>query len=214
MNQTCFSMCVSLVSVFLMNISCLYADEVKLALGTKIDKHELKNKSDNFIYHDGRVWAQAEFTPSKKETVTFVWTRDSKPYVQIKTSIKFSPRYRTQAYVTAHPGVWHVAVKSESGVILAEKNFSIEGRGGIVDTHLKEKPQSENANKKVREKTIKVASAPTIKEKSVSGIAEALKAINPTESQSLANKESVKKNSVQKPVQQGNIEAKIMTSKA
>ncbi|MES2252702.1 MAG: DUF2914 domain-containing protein [Pseudomonadota bacterium] len=165
----------SLAGVFLLNTALVCAEGAKLVLGTKVEKHIVQNERDHFAFHDGQVWAQIELKPSTDGHVTFVWTRDGHPYSEFKTPTKHSDRYRTHAFVTARPGKWHVAVKSEADIILAEKDFVIDGDidhpHDAIHTHTVQKAD-----------TVKAATKET--EKPVSGITEALKAINPTDTKS------------------------------
>ncbi|MES2607565.1 MAG: DUF2914 domain-containing protein [Pseudomonadota bacterium] len=167
----------SLAGMFLLNTALVCAEGSKLVLGTKVEKHVMQNERDHFAFHDGQVWAQIELKPSTDGHVTFVWTRDGKPYTEFKTATKKSDRYRTQAFVTAHPGKWHVAVKSDANVVLAEKDFSVDGMDGVTEglspTNAIQKKSKEKADIK-----------PPVKDetKTVSGINEALKALNPTDS--------------------------------
>lgn len=159
----------SLAGIFLLNSALVYAGGAKLVLGTKVEKHIMQNEGDNFAFHDGQVWAQIELKPSTNGNVTFVWTRDGKPYSEFKAATKKSDRYRTQAFVTTRPGKWHVAVKSDANVVLAEKSFVIDGMDG--STSSKEAPKAEKEN---------------VDTKKVSGINEALKAMNPTDAKTEA----------------------------
>lgn len=163
----------SLAGIFLLNTALVCAEGAKLTLGTKVEKHVVQNERDHFAFHDGQVWAQVELKPSTDGHVTFVWTRDGKPYTEFKTATKNSDRYRTQAFVTARPGKWHVAVKSDANVVLAEKDFIVDG----VDSSMTSKPNDTKATPKIPVKVDEKADT-----QKVSGINEALKAMNPTDS--------------------------------
>jgi hypothetical protein len=89
----------------------------------------------------------------------------------LKVATKQSPHYRTQAFVTARPGKWHVAVKSDTNVVLAEKDFIVDG----IEQHhnVLSKPEAEAQNHAEK--------SPATQEKAVSGVTtEASKAIHPT----------------------------------
>jgi hypothetical protein len=159
----------SLAGMLLLNTAVVYAGSAKLALGTKVEKHVVQNERDNFAFHDGQVWAQIELKPSTDGQVTFVWTRDGKPYSEFKVTTKKSDRYRTQAFVTARPGKWHVAVKSDANVVLAEKDFVVDGMDGSMTS----KSHDAKTEPKARKENVDT--------KKVSGINEALKAMNPTD---------------------------------
>jgi hypothetical protein len=161
-----------LAGIFLFNTALVCAQGAKLTLGTKVEKRVVQNERDRFAFHDGQVWAQIELKPSTDGHVTFVWTRDGKPYSEFKSTTKRSDRYRTQAFVTARPGKWHVAVKSDANVVLAEKNFVVDG----VDGSMTSQPHDTKATSKVVQKVEEKADT-----QKVSGINEALKAMNPTD---------------------------------
>ena len=165
----------SLAGMLLLNTALVYAGGAKLVLGTKVEKHVMQNERDNFAFHDGQVWAQIELKPSADGNVTFVWTRDGKPYSEFKVATKKSDRYRTQAFVTARPGKWHVAVKSDANVVLAEKNFVIDG----MDSDTSSKPRDEKAASKSEKKDVDA--------KKVSGINEALKSMSPADAKPETN---------------------------
>ncbi len=165
----------SLAGMLLLDTALVYAGGAKLVLGTKVEKHVMQNERDNFAFHDGQVWAQIELKPSTDGNVTFVWTRDGKPYSEFKVATKKSDRYRTQAFVTARPGKWHVAVKSDANVVLAEKNFVIDG----MDSNTASKPRDEKAAPKSEKKDVDT--------KKVSGINEALKSMSPADAKPETN---------------------------
>lgn len=160
----------SLAGIFLLNSAIVCAQGAKIVLGTKVEKHVMQNERDHFAFHDGQVWAQIELKPSTDGDVTFVWTRDGQPYGEFKTATKQSDRYRTQSFVTARPGKWHVAVKSQENVVLAEKAFVVDGAAS-VDGSMASTSQDAKRAPKAKEK---------IDSKKVSGINDALKAMNPT----------------------------------
>lgn len=189
----------SLTGIFLLNTALVCAESAKLVLGTKVEKHVVQNERDHFAFHDGQIWAQIELKPSNDGHVTFVWTRDGKPYTEFKATTKKSDRYRTQAFVTARPGKWHVAVKSDANVVLAEKDFVIDG----VDESMK--PTSNNAKVALKTEEKEVT-------KKVSGINEALKAMNPTEQKPEA-KADPKKTADAKPVDAKPADTKPMDAK-
>lgn len=172
----------SLAGMLLLNTALVYAGGAKLVLGTKVEKHVMQNERDNFAFHDGQVWAQIELKPSTDGNVTFVWTRDGKPYSEFKAATKKSDRYRTQAFVTARPGKWHVAVKSDANVVLAEKNFVIDG----MDSDTASKPRDEKAAPKSEKKDVD-AKKKDVDTKKVSGINEALKSMSPTDAKPETN---------------------------
>lgn len=180
----------SLAGIFLLNTAVVYAGGAKLVLGTKVEKRVLQNERDHFAFHDGQVWAQIELKPSTDGHVTFVWTRDGKPYSEFKSTTKRSDRYRTQAFVTARPGKWHVAVKSDANVVLAEKDFVVDGVDGSMTSKPHDVKETPKAAQKAEEK------ADTQK---VSGINEALKAMNPAETKP-ADKPAVKADTSPKKV--------------
>ncbi|MDP3372177.1 MAG: DUF2914 domain-containing protein [Candidatus Paracaedibacteraceae bacterium] len=198
MNQMHRSLCLALAVISLMIPQSTYAMTSQLSLGTKLEKRELKNQSNHFSIDDGFIWAQLELNPSKNGKVCFIWTLNGKPYTKFNTPIKNSPRYRTQSYVTARTGHWHVTVMSDAKVVLAEKDFIVEGKvmtekSSSTVIHDKSKL---NFNDKAQK------AAPT-KEKSVSGIAEALKAISPSDTR-IINKSTLKKHATkvsEKPIE-------------
>lgn len=160
----------SLAGVFLLNTALVCAEGSKLVLGTKVEKYVMQNERDHFAFHDGQVWAQIELKPATDGHVTFVWTRDGKPYSEFKATTKQSDRYRTQSFVTARPGKWHVAVKSQENVVLAEKDFVVDGMDGM-DNGMASKSHDAKKASKTTENT---------DSKKVSGINDALKAMTPS----------------------------------
>ena len=165
------ALCLSLTGMLLFAAPHANASGAKLVLGTKVEKHVIQNERDHFAFHDGQVWAQIEIKPSVDGHVTFVWTRDGHPYSEFKVITKQSPHYRTQAFVTARPGKWHVAVKSDANAVLAEKDFVVDG----VEQHhnVLSKPEADVLNHAEK--------SPATQEKVVSGVTtEASKAIHPT----------------------------------
>ena len=163
----------SLAGMLLLNTAPVCAEGAKLILGTKVEKHVMQNERDHFAFHDGHVWAQIELSPATDGHVTFVWTHNGHPYTEFKATTKQNNRFRTQAFVTARPGKWHVAVKSDANVVLAEKDFVVEGMDNAHET------ASVSPVKKKVEK-VQQKSAATDEEKNISGITDALRAINPT----------------------------------
>ena len=183
----------SLAGIFLLNTALVCAESAKLTLGTKVEKHVVQNERDHFAFHDGQVWAQVELKPSTDGHVTFVWTRDGKPYTEFKTATKRSDRYRTQAFVTAHPGKWNVAVKSDANVVLAKKDFVVDGVDG-VDGSMTSQSHGTKATPKAAPKVAQKVEEKADTQK-VSGINEALKAMNPTDPKpevKTADKQAVK----------------------
>jgi len=160
----------SLAGVFLLNTALVSAEGAKIVLGTKVEKHIMQNERDNFASHDGHVWAQIDLKPSTDGHVTFVWTRDGHPYSEFKATTAQGDRYRTHAYVTARPGKWHLAVMSEANVVLAEKDFVVDGDA----SHPHDAAHANTLHKADAAKETKPAM----------GITEALKAINPTDTKS------------------------------
>ena len=188
--------CLGLASAFLLNMQIVCAEQAKLILGTKVDNHVMQNEKSRFAFHDGKVCAQIALQPSHDGNVTFVWMRNGSPYAEFTTATKQSMRYRTHACVTARPGKWHVAVK-DANTVLVEKDFIVDG-----DVASKQEKPKTVAPVAV-EKTVKAEKPKTDKLKmdkpkdvivpieadktKTSGIGEALKAIEPTDSEKLAS---------------------------
>ncbi len=187
--------CLGLASAFLLNMQIVSAAQSKLVLGTKVDKHVMQNEKEHFAFHDGKVCAQIALQPSHDGKVTFVWKRDGHPYTEFTTVTKQSMRYRTHACVTARPGKWHVVVK-DADKVLAERSFVVDGDAAAKQDKPKVtapvvaekvvKAEMPKTDKPKMDKPKDVVAPVEADKAKASGISEALKAIEPTDSEKLA----------------------------
>jgi hypothetical protein len=207
--------CLGLASAFLLNMQIVSAAQSKLVLGTKIDKHVMQNEKEHFAFHDGKVCAQIALQPSHDGKVTFVWTRDGHPYTEFTTVTKQSARYRTHACVTARPGKWHVVVK-DADKVLAERSFVVDGDAApkqdkpkLIASVVAEKvvkAEKPKTDKPKMDKPKDVVAPVEADKAKASGIGEALKAIEPTDSEKLAAAQ--KAATTQKPAADSNVAEK------
>jgi hypothetical protein len=182
MKQIKLSLRLGLAGILLAHMPLAFAENAKLVTGTKVEKHVVQNEGYHFAFHDGQVWAQVELKPSTDGHVTFVWTRDGHPYHELKLTTKKADRYRVAGYVTARPGKWHVAVKSDANVVLAEKDFVVEGvDAGTHKPNVDSSGHKSSAAHVAKKGTTTAAGHENEADKPKSSIVGALKAINPTE---------------------------------
>ncbi len=83
--------------------------------------------TENFDIDDSRGFAFARLNNDGTPTnVSFVWEVDNQVHASIDMNIGTSSGWRTWSSVNLRPGNWRVKLMDESGLMLAEKSFTIQ----------------------------------------------------------------------------------------
>lgn len=92
-----------------------------------INEREPMGATEDFALTDQRGFAFArlhnEGTPTN---VSFVWEVDNSVHASIDMNVGTSPGWRTWSSVALRPGKWRVKLIDESGLMLAEKTFTVQ----------------------------------------------------------------------------------------
>ena len=91
-----------------------------------INDREPMGTTERFDTDDARGFAFARLNNDGTPTnVSFIWELDNQVHASIDMSVGTSPGWRTWSSVTLRPGSWRVKLMDESGLMLAEKSFTI-----------------------------------------------------------------------------------------
>lgn len=91
-----------------------------------INDREPMGTTEQFDTDDALGFAFARLNNDGTPTnVSFIWELDNQVHASIDMSVGTSPGWRTWSSVTLRPGTWRVKLMDESGLMLAEKSFTI-----------------------------------------------------------------------------------------
>lgn len=91
-----------------------------------ISEREPMGTTEDFAVNDERGYAFARLHNDGTPTnVSFVWEIDNTVHASIDMSVGTSSGWRTWSSVALRPGTWRVKLMDESGLMLAEKTFTI-----------------------------------------------------------------------------------------
>lgn len=142
----------------------------RMVLATDVVNREPENIKESFHSDDPKIVAFAEFKSEVKQTITFCWFHNQKPYSQWKTTVPSSSRYRTYSQITTRPGSWKVQILDQDHNVLKEQSFDVLENSQSESTGASKAVSSPSSSKIVEK--IKTQRVP-------SGIKEALRSLEP-----------------------------------
>lgn len=99
----------------------------EFVLARGIEAREPAGTTEGFATTDGRAYAFARIANTGDPvTVIFVWRRGDKVHSVYTATIGASPGWRVWSHITPQAGPWRVVLATESGKIIAERNFSVD----------------------------------------------------------------------------------------
>ncbi len=99
----------------------------EFVLTRSIEAREPADETEGFAATDERAYAFARIANTGDPvTVIFVWRQGDKVHSVYTATIGPSPGWRVWSHITPRAGPWRVVLATESGKIIAERNFSVD----------------------------------------------------------------------------------------